>query len=104
MEVYLVSCRNGHSASAPLGEGGKMVQRNKGLGRGGISSLSPSPSPPPLNTYPLPLPISLYFPNINMARPCPWSRGDEEDPERVITIAPLSLIQRPTAASNLIQK
>ena len=38
---------------------------------------------------PFPLPISLYFPNINMARPCPWSRGDEEDPERVITIATL---------------
>ena len=35
------------------------------------------------------LAISLYFPNINMVRSCPWCRGDEEDPERVIAIATL---------------
>ena len=39
MEVYFVFCvlylgRNGHSASAPLGEGGKVIQRKKGLWRG----------------------------------------------------------------------
>ena len=37
--LYLVFCilaaiRNGHSASAPLGEGGKVIQRKKGLWRG----------------------------------------------------------------------